>query len=176
MIRFTINAVAVLSIVAVASCTKSDPAMSDTNAAAATAAPVTTADAAADELAIRAINPAWFKAHAAGDVEGLVALYADDAILSIPGAAPIRGTAGIREAYTKDLRDMAAAGMSQASGPNPEFAVSGDLGHEWNTFILKDKSGKTIDTGKYLSVFARRNGKWMIVRDIWNSDTPAPSA
>jgi len=71
---------------------------------------------------------------------------------------------------------MAAAGLSQTSGANPEFGVSGDLGHEWNTYTLKDKSGKTIDTGKYVSVFARRNGKWVIIRDIWNSDGPPTPA
>ena len=175
MVRLKKQALVVLSIVALVGCTKRDPATSDTSAAVASATPIATADAAADELAIRAINPAWFKAYAAGDIEGIVGLYADDAILSVPGAASKRGTAALRESYTKDVRDMAAAGLSQEPGPNPEFAVSGDLGHEWNTFILKDKSGKTIDTGKYITVFARRNGKWVIVRDMWNTDTPAPT-
>ena len=58
---------------------------------------------------------------------------------------------------------MAAAGLSQSAGANPEFEVSGDLGYEWNTYTVTDKSGKTVDTGKYLSVFGRRNGKWVIV-------------
>jgi hypothetical protein len=34
-----------------------------------------------------------------------------------------------------------------------------DLGWEWNTFTLTDKSGATIDKGKYVTVFARRNEK-----------------
>ena len=160
-----------LGVVVLSSCAKTTPPASDTAAAVAVAAP----DAAADEQAIRAINPIWFKAHQDGNVEGIVALYADDAVLSVPGAAPIRGTAGIREAFTKEIRDMAAGGLSQKSGTSPEFKVSGDLGYEWNTFSVMDKSGKTVDTGKYLSVFERRNGKWVIVRDIWNSDT-APAA
>jgi len=161
-----------LSAVALSSCAKTTPPASDTTAAVAIAAP----DVAADEQAIRAINPVWFKAHQDGNVEGIVALYADDAVLSVPGAPPIRGTAGIREAFTKEIRDMAAAGLSQKSGTSPEFKVSGDLGYEWNTFTVSDKSGKTVDTGKYLSVFERRNGKWVIVRDIWNSNAaPAPT-
>jgi uncharacterized protein (TIGR02246 family) len=159
-------------MVAVSSCTKSAPPASDTSAVAAAPAP----DATADEQAIRAINPAWFKAHQSGDVEGLVAIYADDAVINAPGAPPARGTAAIREAFTKEIRDMTAAGLAQTSGRNPEFAVSGDLGYEWNTYTVKDKSGKTVDTGKYVSVFTRRNGKWVIVRDIWNSDMPAAQA
>ncbi len=166
------SSIAVLGVVALASCSKSTPPASDTSAVSSAAAP----DAAADEQAIRAVNPAWFKAHQSGDVEGLVALYADDAVVNAPGAAAARGTAAIRGAFTKEIRDMAAAGLTQNSGPNPEFGMSGDLGYEWNTYVVKDKSGKTVDTGKYVSVFSRRNGKWVIVRDIWNSDMPPAPA
>jgi uncharacterized protein (TIGR02246 family) len=129
-------------------------------------------DAAADEAAIRAINPAWFEAYNGGNVDGVVALYADDAVLSIPGAPPSRGIAAIREAYVKDMAAMAAAGLKNNQGPAPEFGVSGDLGWEWNTFSVTDAAGATVDTGKYVTVYGRRDGKWMIIRDIWNSDTP----
>lgn len=166
MVRFT-KVSLVAGFAALASCTQSTPAASDSGAvAAAAAAP----DAAADEQAIRAINPLWFKAHQAGDVEGLVALYADDAVISAPGAPAARGKDAIRAAFTKEIAGMKAAGLSQTSGTNGEFAVSGDLGYEWNTYTVKDASGKTVDEGKYTSIFARRNGKWMIIKDTWNSD------
>ena len=172
MVRIRRGSLAALTVFALAACAKTEPAASDTAAVASAPA----ADAAADEQAIRAINPGWFKAHQSGNVDGIVAYYSDDAVVSAPGAAPIRGTAGIREAFAKELKDMAAAGLTQTSGPNPEFAVSGDLGYEWNTYTVADKSGKTVDTGKYLSVFGRRNGKWLNVRDIWNSDMAPASA
>ena len=168
MVHVTKASILLLSIAALSSCSKTAPSASDTSVVASAPA----ADAEADEQAIRAINPAWFKAHQAGDVEGIVVHYSDDALVSAPGAPPIRGTAAIREAFTKELRDLAAAGLSQKSSSNPEYELSGDLGYEWNTYTVSDKSGKTVDTGKYLSVFGRRNGKWVIVRDIWNSDAP----
>lgn len=168
MVHVTKASILLLSIAALSSCSKTAPSASDTSVVASAPA----ANAEADEQAIRAINPSWFKAHQAGDVEGIVVLYSDDALVSAPGAPPIRGTAAIREAFTKELRDLAAAGLSQKSGSNPEYELSGDLGYEWNTYTVSDKSGKTVDTGKYLSVFGRRNGKWLIVRDIWNSDAP----
>ena len=166
MVRIRKGSLAALTVFALAACAKTEPAASDTAAVASAPA----ADAAADEQAIRAVNPGWFKAHQSGDVDALVAYYSDDAVISAPGAAPVRGTAGIREAFAKELQGMKAAGLTQSPGANPEFAVSGDLGYEWNTYTVADKSGKTIDTGKYLSVFGRRDGKWLIVRDIWNSD------
>jgi len=171
MVRFKKASIVALGVVALAGCTKSAPPASDTAAVASAAAP----DAAADEQAIRAINPAWFKAYNAHDVEGVVSLYADDAMVNVPGSPPSRGKAAIRQGYTKEMADFAAAGLTQTSGPG-EFRVSGDLGYEANTFTVTDKAGKTVDKGKYVSVFARKDGKWVIIQDIWNSDTaPAPA-
>jgi uncharacterized protein (TIGR02246 family) len=174
MVRTLRLPIAVLGIVAIAGCMERDPSASDTGVRTVTS--VGPADAAADEQAIRAINPAWFTAMQAGDADAVVAFYSDDAVVSAPGAAPARGTAAIRELFANEIAGLKAAGLSQSSGANPEFAVSGDLGYEWNTYTVKDSSGKTVDTGKYLSVFGRRNGKWVIVRDIWNSDMPATPA
>ena len=51
-----------------------------------------------------------------------------------------------------------------------EIGASGDVAWESNTFTITDKAGKQIDAGKYVTVFAKKDGKWAIVRDIWNSD------
>jgi uncharacterized protein (TIGR02246 family) len=129
-------------------------------------------DVAADEAAIRAADSAWFSAHNAGDTDAVAALYADDAVISTPGAAPARGTAAVRDAIAKDVADMKAGGITLAASSTPDLGVSGDLGWIWNTFTVKDKSGATVDTGKYLTLLARRDGRWVIIRDIWNSDSP----
>ena len=134
------------------------------------------ADTSADEAAVRAINPQWFTAYNAGDAAAVTALYADDAVLSVPGLAPARGTGAIRAAYDTDVAAAAAAGVTFTPGPNPEFSVSRDLAYEWNTYTVVDKAGATVDKGKYLTVYGKRDGKWAIVSDIWNSDTPPPAA
>ena len=41
---------------------------------------------------------------------------------------------------------------------------------------MKDANGATVDNGKYLSVYKRVDGKWLLIRDTWNSDTPAAPA
>jgi hypothetical protein len=33
-----------------------------------------------------------------------------------------------------------------------------------------------VDSGKYLAHWMQENGKWVMVDDIWNSDTPLPMA
>jgi hypothetical protein len=32
-----------------------------------------------------------------------------------------------------------------------------------------------VDSGSYLSVARKSNGKWLLVRDIYNSDRPLPA-
>jgi uncharacterized protein (TIGR02246 family) len=133
------------------------------------------ADTAADETAIRAINASWFTAFNAGDVDGVAALYADDAVVHSPGAPPARGAAAIREGVAKDVAATGGAGLSMTQTAKSEIGVSGDLAWESNTFTVTDKAGTTVDAGKYVTVFGRKDGKWLIIRDIWNSDNPAPA-
>lgn len=125
---------------------------------------------AADEATIRTLNQEWYKAYKANDADAIVALYAEDAVVSPPGAPPARGHAAIRELMVKDMADAAAAGITLNDAHTSDFGVSGDIGWEWGTFTVTDKSGATVDKGKFVSVFARKNGKWVIERDIWNSD------
>ena len=35
------------------------------------------------------------------------------------------------------------------------------------------KAGKVVDTGWYFSVSRKKSGKWLYVRDAWDSDKPA---
>ena len=52
----------------------------------------------------------------------------------------------------KDLADAAATGRIENQSPSGEFGVSGDLGWERNTYMVTDKSGTIVDTGKYVTV------------------------
>jgi uncharacterized protein (TIGR02246 family) len=131
-----------------------------------------TADAAADEAALRAADSTWFAAYNAGDAAAVAALYADDAVISAPGSPPARGSAAVREALAKDIANTSGGGFTLVPSPTAEVGVSGDLGWIWNTFTVKDKSGATVDAGKYLTLTGRKDGKWRIIRDIWNSDDP----
>ena len=139
-------------------------------AACAKTAPPATA-AAADESAIRAVNIAWNKAYNAGDGAAVAALYADDAVLSAPGTPMVRGKVAITEYYVKDAAGFATTGFTVADDPVGELGQSGDLAWQSGTYKNTDKSGTTVDAGKFLTVFQRKDGKWAIIRDTWNSDT-----
>jgi uncharacterized protein (TIGR02246 family) len=125
----------------------------------------------ADKETIKGINPVWFKSYNAGDANAIAALYAEDAVLNPPGAPPARGKAAIQEYLTKDVGASREAGITMISDfSKAEANVSGNLAWEWGTFTVKDKAGADIDNGKYVTVYEKRDGKWLIIRDIWNSD------
>jgi uncharacterized protein (TIGR02246 family) len=134
-------------------------------------------DTAVDETATRAVNIAWYKAYNAGDGAAVAALYTEDAVLNAPDAPAARGMASIREYYVKNATGSAASGLTVTDDPMSDVGVSGDLAWQSGTYKIADKLGAVVDTGKYLTVFQRKDGKWMIIRDTWNSDAaPATPA
>lgn len=130
-------------------------------------APDTTAE---DKETIKAITPAWYKAYNSGDANGIVALYAEDAMIIAPGVPAVHGKAAIQEYFTKDVVASNEAGITLNGAPSKDLDVSGNIGWEWGKFTIKDKSGSTIDQGNYISVLKKKDGKWLIACDIWNSD------
>ena len=129
--------------------------------------------ASSDEAAIRAQTTAWEKAFAAGDAKALAALYADDAVLMPPGASPLRGRAAILDFFTKDVAGAKAAGATFVLNPKTDVGVSGNMGWESGTYKVTVK-GAVVETGKFLSVSQKKDGKWLYLRDTWNADAPPP--
>jgi ketosteroid isomerase-like protein len=82
----------------------------------------------------------------------------------------VRGKSSITEYYVKDAAGFAATGGTVADDPVGDVGQSGDLAWQSGTYKNTDKTGSTLDSGKFLTVFQRRDGKWVIIRDTWNSD------
>jgi len=130
--------------------------------------------AADDAVRIRAGTASWMQSFNAGNAGAVVALYADDAALMPPNAPQARGIVAIKEAIAKEIAGAKKAGVT-LSVATDEVGVAGDMAWHAGTYVAKDKGGKTVDAGKFLEAWERKNGKWRIVRDIWNSDA-APAA
>lgn len=132
-------------------------------------------DTAAEEAAVRAVNVAWGKAYAAGDTAGVASVYADDAALSPPGAPILRGKAAILEYVTKDIAATKAAGLNVANDSSTDVGVSGDMAWETGQFTITDPNGANVDTGKFTTIFAKRDGSWKIIRDTYNLNSTPPA-
>ena len=126
---------------------------------------------AADESGrIRAGTTSWMQSFNSGNAGGVAALYSDDAVLMPPDKPSARGVVAIKEAITKEIAGMKKGGLTLAQGTVDEIGVAGDMAWHSGTYVVKDKAGKTVNAGKFLEAWEKKNGKWRIVRDIWNSD------
>jgi uncharacterized protein (TIGR02246 family) len=133
------------------------------------------APAKADEAAVRAQTTSWEKAYNGGDAKGVAAQYAEDALLLPPGASGVRGRAAILEFFTKDIAGSKAAGAVFVLDPKTEVGVAGNMGWESGTYKVIVK-GAVVETGKFLSVSRKRDGKWQYIRDTWNADAQPGAA
>jgi uncharacterized protein (TIGR02246 family) len=135
----------------------------------------TAQNTAADEAVIRKSAPAWAASYNAGDADGLAGMYWEDAVLQPPGAPAAVGRDAIRRFLLADTAATRGAGLTMNIPEAGAVDVSGDLAYEAGTYTVTDASGATVDAGKYIGVFQKRNGKWLYIRDTWNSDSPPAS-
>jgi uncharacterized protein (TIGR02246 family) len=149
-------ALAVGVAIAMSSCTTATPAAADT---------------AADEAALKAMTATWLDAYNNGDVEKIVPMYKEDAVLMPPHAPVANGHTAIRAFIQADATAAKAAGVRLVPGPSTAGVV-GDMGWESGSYTAVDGSGKTVDSGSYLSVSRKADGKWLMIRDTYNSDRP----
>jgi ketosteroid isomerase-like protein len=126
------------------------------------------------EAGIDAVSTAWKQAYNAGDFHAVTALYADDAVLSAPGVPVVMGRAAIGEYFSKLGPVFSQAGLTVADAPLGRAGTSGDLGFQWKTYRILDKSGTVLDAGKLLTLFRRSGTRWLIIGDTWNSDRAPP--
>jgi uncharacterized protein (TIGR02246 family) len=133
-------------------------------------------DTKADEAAIRANTTAWATAYNSGDGEAMAAAYAEDAVLLPPNAPAVTGRAAIREFLETDSQTTRGAGLKFNIPGDGPVQVSGDLAYESGSASVVDASGATVATAKYIGVFNKKDGKWLLVRDTWNMDAPPAPA
>ena len=131
-------------------------------------------DTAADQATMRAGTASWISAYNAGDADTIVALYTDDAIVAAPNRLASVGREAIRAMVAADIEGAKANGLALQISHGAS-GVSGDLGWDSGSFSVVDAGGAAIDSGSYLAVWRKVEGRWLIVHDTWNSDRPLPA-
>lgn len=111
----------------------------------------------------------WNDALAAGDVEPIVNLYAEDAMILPPNSDPVTGRAAIRGFWLASMEMAPGGSITSVEGES-----DGGLAFERGTYVAEDAEGNEVDRGKYIAVWKLVDGDWKISRDIWNSSVPSP--
>ncbi|MEO5905119.1 MAG: DUF4440 domain-containing protein [Saprospiraceae bacterium] len=123
---------------------------------------------------ITALETGFAKASNAKDVDGVAAYYSNDAQSMAPDEATWVGMDAIKTGLKREMTDD-TLGHTVAFVTTGVWAA-GDYATETGTSTVTDKSGKVVYTGKYMTLFEKRNGKYVAIRDIWNGDAPRASS
>jgi uncharacterized protein (TIGR02246 family) len=124
----------------------------------------------AAERAVRAVADGIVAADNARDLEGVMASYAEDAILMPPGEAPVQGRAAIRPRYEALFRDFDPAIEPHVE----EVCVSGGVawvrGRNGGRLVPRGGDGTARELDDvYLMLLARGDdGAWRIGHLMWH--------
>ncbi|MBK6393129.1 MAG: nuclear transport factor 2 family protein [Saprospiraceae bacterium] len=124
-------------------------------------------DTASVKAEIQALEDAYAKAEMAKDADAVVAYYAEDAI-SMPNNEPkVMGKANILNRLKMNMaKDSTLANIAFVV---EDIMVAGACVIETGKSTSTNTSGK-VTAGKYISIFEKRDGKYVCVKDIFNED------
>jgi len=129
----------------------------------------------ADERAIRAADDEWQRALAARDIEKVVSLHKPDAIYMLSHQPLISGAPAIRAGWTEALK---LPNYKVNWTPTKVDVASPRVATEYGTYTesYTGPDGKTVnETGNYVTIWNKVNGKWLVAVDAPNSTTPLPA-
>ena len=118
--------------------------------------------------AIEANSEAFQAEMNAGNADGYMAFYADDAVILPTNAPAIAGSAEIRKFWAAVL----GPGKSDVDLITEHVESSGDLAVERGRYEV---TTPFKDSGKYIVVWQKRGGKWRIIDDMFSTNLPPPT-
>ena len=113
---------------------------------------------------IQALETFYDSASNAGDFKTLMTIYSDDVIGLGNNKMRTQGKANVQ----KEMESSFEAGKISHSKTTEVFG-DGDIITEIGEFSNTDIKGK-ISTGKYMCVWEKQNGKYLIIAEIMNLD------
>jgi uncharacterized protein (TIGR02246 family) len=132
-------------------------------------------DTEADKAAIGEAAAAFSAAFMRGDVDAMMALYTEDAVIFPGGSDRLQGQEALRQYWT--VPPNRTITLHQIT--SEQVVIEGDMASDHGVYeVHVEQDGEAQDPayGKYLIVWHRQpNGAWKMHLDMWNS-RPAPEA
>jgi len=139
-----------------------------------TKAPETALNLDSVKVEIQKLEDAFAAGDKAKDADAIAAYYSDDAISYNANEEPTVGKAAIRDRIAARIAKDTIGIVS--SYKVVDVFAEGKQAVEVGTWLNLDASGKEIDKGHYMSVFEKRDGKYVCIRDMSVSSMPAKPA
>jgi len=117
-----------------------------------------------DEHEIRELITTWMSATKDGDTETVLSLMADDVKFLVPGRPPFS-----KEVFASSARSQGNAAM-EIDGRSDilEITVAGEWAFvvTYLTVNIRSKGSADMErAGNTLTIFTKRNGRWLLYRD-----------
>ena len=141
----------------------------ETPAQTTTAAEPAKPDLAQIRSEIVAIENAWAIAQNTKDVNALMAMYAEDAVIMPDGEPMVSGKAAIQKKLEADFTKPST--YASIAFETLDVYAQGNVATEVGKAMYKDAAGKTTGGGKYIAVYEKRDGKYLCIREIYNKDS-----
>jgi uncharacterized protein (TIGR02246 family) len=127
-------------------------------------------DAVDVKAEIEAANLKFMEAVNAGDAEALNEIYLPDVTVYPPNADAVTGIDNIIPMMTAS----APAGVKMVFETVSAMAY-GNTAIEEGKYNVVVAGETVVDYGKYIVVWKKKDDKWMVSRDIWNTSIPLPA-
>ncbi|MEP7212983.1 MAG: DUF4440 domain-containing protein [Acidobacteriota bacterium] len=128
---------------------------------------------AAEEADLKATDIAWSAAAGKKDADAVAAFMTADGATLPPNEPAAKGTEAVKKGWAGilGLKDVNISWQPTTV----QVADSGEIGYTSGIYSLSftdPKGAKINDTGKYLEVWKKVDGKWKCHLDMYNSDIP----
>jgi uncharacterized protein (TIGR02246 family) len=115
---------------------------------------------------IRELIGKWMRASAAGDLDGVLGLLADDVVFLVPGRPPMRG----KKAFAEAFNSWKPKFRVDAKADIQEIQVTDNMAYCWNhlrvTMVPLEGGLAKTRSGYTLSILRRSpEGEWLMMRD-----------
>ncbi len=121
---------------------------------------------------IRRMGAEWARHWNAGELDAVVATYAENAVYLPPHHEAVHGRDAMREYLKTPLRHGVTDLAFEVTYIKQQGPIAWDVGTYRMTIPQSDGTRKQ-DRGKYLTVWKRVGKSWLIAADAWSSDLPA---
>jgi ketosteroid isomerase-like protein/quercetin dioxygenase-like cupin family protein len=128
-----------------------------------------------EERAVRAASSAWQRYIAAQQTDSIVALHLPNATLMMANMPPIVGSNGIRTGWGEMVK---LPNLKMGWTPQHIEILSPTAAEEFGTYndSFTGPNGIEADTGSYITLWKKVNGKWRVALDAPVSSRPAATA
>lgn len=128
---------------------------------------------AEDRQRMAAISAEWINAYTTGDLDALMAIMHEDAIVMPHNQPTTRGTAAVREFFSGRIGRPGVEFIDNLQ----EIRINGTWAYVLGTFAVNIDIGPDkppiSHNGRYLVLYEKVDGDWKMLRDMDNADPAA---